>query len=111
MESMIIFPKPLKNKRAKAELGLPQWLSSKESACSSGAAGVTGSIFGSGRSPAGENGNALQYSCLENPMDRRAWPATVLGVMKSQTRLKQLSTHTHKAEFAGFTVKKDFRTL
>ena len=42
MESMIIFPKPLKNKRTKAELELPQWLSSKESACSSGAAGDTG---------------------------------------------------------------------
>ena len=111
MESMIIFPKPLKNKRTKAELELPQWLSSKESACSSGAAGDTGSIRGSGRSPGGGNGNLLQYSCLENPMDGRAWPATALGVMKSQTRLKRLSTYTHKAEFAGFTVKKDFRTI
>ena len=72
MESMIIFPKPLKNKRTKAELELPQWLSSKESACSSGAAGDTGSIRGSGRSPGGGNGNLLQYSCLENPMDGRA---------------------------------------
>ena len=38
------------------------------------------------------NGNPLQYSCLENPMDRGAWPATVHGVAKSQT---QLSTHAH----------------
>ena len=38
--------------------------------------------------------NALQYSCLENSMDRGAWQATVHGVSKSQTRLKQLSTHT-----------------
>ena len=41
------------------------------------------------------NGNPLQYSCLENPMDRGAWWATVHGVVKSQTRLKQLSTAQH----------------
>ena len=40
------------------------------------------------------NGNPLQYSCLENPMDREAWWATVHRVAKSQTRLKRLSTHT-----------------
>ena len=42
-----------------------------------------GSIPGSGRSPGGECGNPLQYSCLENPMDRGAWWATVDGVSKS----------------------------
>ena len=41
------------------------------------------------------NGNPLHYSCLGNPRDRGAWWATVDGVIKSQTRLKQLSTHTH----------------
>ena len=41
-----------------------------------------------GRSPGGEHGNPLQYSCLENPMDRGAWWATVLRVAKSQTQLK-----------------------
>ena len=49
-----------------------------------------GSIPGSGRSPAGGNGNPLQYTCLENSMDRGAWWATVHGVAKSRT---QLSTH------------------
>ena len=44
-----------------------------------------GSIPGPGRSPGGGHGNALQYSCLENPTDRRAWQATVRGVTKSQT--------------------------
>ena len=44
-----------------------------------------GSIPGSGRSPGGGHGNPLQYSCLENPMDRRAWRATVHGVAKSHT--------------------------
>ena len=53
-----------------------------------------GSIPGSGGSPGGRHGNALQYYCLENSMDRGAWRATVHGVSKSQTRLKQLSTHT-----------------
>ena len=51
-------------------------------------AGGVGSIPGSGRSPGEGNGNPLQYSCLENPMDRGAWRATVPGVAKSQTQLK-----------------------
>ena len=56
----------------------------KESACN---AGDGGSIPGSGRSPAGGHGNPLQYSCLESPMDRGAWRATVHRVAKSQTGL------------------------
>ena len=56
----------------------------KESACN---AGDPSSIPWSGRSPGGRNGNPLQYSCLENPMDRGAWWATVHGVAKSQTWL------------------------
>ena len=47
-----------------------------------------GSIPGLGRSPGEGNGNPLQYSCLENPVDREAWRATVHRVAKSQTRLK-----------------------
>ena len=43
-----------------------------------------GSIPGLGRSPGGEHGNALQYSSLENPMDRGAWQATVHGVARNQ---------------------------
>ena len=54
-----------------------------------------GLIPGSGKIPGGGHGNPLQYSCLENPMDRGAWWVTVHGVTKSQTRLKQLTTHTH----------------
>ena len=46
-----------------------------------------GLIPGSGRSPGGGHGNPHQYSCLENPMDREAWQATVYGVSKSWTRL------------------------
>ena len=52
----------------------------------------TGSIPGLGRYPGGGHGNPLQYSCLENPMDRGAWWATVHGVTKSLTQLKNLST-------------------
>ena len=48
----------------------------------------TGLIPGSGRSPGEGRGNPLQYSCLENPMDRGAWRATVHRVAKSWTRLK-----------------------
>ena len=47
-----------------------------------------GLIPGLGRPPGGGHGNALQYSCLENPMDTGAWQATVHGATKSQTRLK-----------------------
>ena len=53
-----------------------------------------GSIPGSGRSPGVRNGNPLQYSCLENLIDRAAWRATVHGVAKSWTWLKQLSRQT-----------------
>ena len=55
-------------------------------------AGDTGSIPGSGRSSGGENGNLLQYSCLENPMDRGAWWATIHGVAKSWTWLTNRTT-------------------
>ena len=58
---------------------------SKESACSAGNPRDAGSVPGSGRSPEEENGNPLQYSCLENPIDRGTWRATVHGVTNSQT--------------------------
>ena len=57
-----------------------------------------GSIPGSRRSPGEGNDNPLQYSCLENLMDRRAWRAIVYGVTKSQTQMKQLSIHTMNKE-------------
>ena len=53
--------------------------------------GDLGSIPGSGRSPGEGNDNPLQYSCLENPMDRGAWWATVHGVAKSQTQLSNFT--------------------
>ena len=53
-----------------------------------------GSIPELGRSPRGRNDNPLHCSCLENPTEREAWQATVRGVAKCWTRLKQLSTHT-----------------
>ena len=49
------------------------------------------SIPGLGRSPGEGNGNPLQYSCLENPMDRGAWQAIVHGVPKSRTRLSDFT--------------------
>ena len=63
-------------------LRLPWCSNSKES---TGNAGDPCLIPGSGRFPAERNGYALQYSCLENPMDRGVWRATVRGVAKSQT--------------------------
>ena len=52
---------------------------------------------GLGRSPEGGHSSPLQYSCLENPMDRAAWRATVHRVAKSQTGLKRLSMHTYRS--------------
>ena len=60
----------------------------KESTCNVGDAGNPGLIPGLGRSPGRGHDNPLQYSCLENPMDRGAWWAAVYGVTKSQTQLK-----------------------
>ena len=60
-------------------------LSGKEDTCNAGAAGDVGLIAGSGRSPGGGHGNPLQYSCLENPMDRGAWRATIHTAAKSQS--------------------------
>ena len=75
--------------------GLAWGSEGKESAFSVGNPGL---IPGLGRSPGGGNGNPLQYSCLENSMDRGAWWATVHGVKKNQTWLSNsqhiLMTHT-----------------
>ena len=64
------------------------------------------SIPGSGRSPVGEKGNPLQYSCLENPMDRGAWQTTVHRVAKSRRQMKQLSTHTSEGILVTQTIVK-----
>ena len=68
-------------------MGFPGGSDGKESTCN---AGDLSSIPGSGKSPGGGNGNPLQYSYLDNPMDRGAWWATVHGVTKSRTRLSNL---------------------
>ena len=64
--------------------GFPSCPLDKESACN---AGDPSSVSGLGRPPGEGNGNPLQYSCLDNPIDRGAWWATVHGVTKSQTQL------------------------
>ena len=68
------------------------WLKWKESACNARDVGL---ISGLGRSPGEGNGNPLQYSCLENSMDRGSWLATVHGVSKCQTLLSDEHTRTH----------------
>jgi len=60
-----------------------------------------------GRSPGRGHGNPVQCSCLENPMDRGAWWATVHSVAKSLTQLKQLSMHLRKADTMGRAEQKE----
>ena len=72
-----------------AFLGFPGGSDCKESICN---AGDLGSIPGLGRSPGGGCGNPFQYCCLEHPRDRGAWRATVHGVTKDQTRLRDFHT-------------------
>ena len=65
----------------------------KNPSANAGDARQVSSMPGLGRSPGGGHGNPLPHSCLENPMNREAWWATVHRVTKSQTRLKRLRTH------------------
>ena len=64
-------------------MGFPGGSDNKESACN---VGDLGSVSGLGKSSGKGTGNPLQYSCLENPMDRGTWQATVHGVAKSWIR-------------------------
>ena len=70
-------------------------------------AGDLGSIPGSGRSAVEGNGNPLQYYCLENPMDRGAWWATVHGVTKSQTRLSAFTFLSFKVHNERMMLNKE----
>ena len=76
-------------------------------------AGDLGSIPGLGRSPGEGNGNLLQYYCLENPMDRGAWQATVHGVAKSQTRLTDFTFRIYfiNTSFPGSWVAQVVKSL
>ena len=83
-------PPALPNPSPHQLLLLPCFSRGSQSACD---AGDLGSTPGSGRSPGEGNGCPLQYSCLENSMDRGAWRATVHGFSKSQTRLSNEHLH------------------
>ena len=72
--------------------GFPDGSEVKASACNAGDLGL---IPGLGRTPGEGNGNPLQYSCLENPVDGGAWWATAHGVAKSWTRLRDLTFTFH----------------
>ena len=80
-------------------LGLPRWFSGKESTCS---AGVAGLIPGLGRSPGERNVIPLQYSCMENAMDRGAWQATVHGVAKELDMTQQLNNVSSLSHFSTY---------
>ena len=79
------------HKPKSVKYSFPRALVVKNPPANAGDAGDKGLIPGWGRPPGGGHGNPLQYSCLENSMDRGAWRATVHRITKSQTRLKQLN--------------------
>ena len=81
-----------------------QWLRGKESACNTGDKRDASSILRSGRAPGEGNGNPLQYSCLENPMDGGAWRVTVYRVAKRQI-LYRLS---HQGSFFLLCIRLSF---
>ena len=85
-------------------MSFPGGASGKNPPANAGDTGDMDSIPGSGRSPGGEYGSPLWYSCLENPMDRGDWWATVHGVTNSWARLKWLSLHTCN-KFHDITLK------
>ena len=88
---------------------LPWWLSSKESACNVGEKGL---IPGLGRSPGEENGNSLQYSYLEDSMDRGTWRAAVHWVPKSWTQPSDRAPMvTAEHVYKGISAAKDDHTV
>ena len=102
----------LNEKKNQSREDLGKGSSGRELAGSDGKAsaynvGDLGSIPGSGRSPGEGNGNPLQYSCLENPIDRGSWQATVHGVAKSQTQLSATSLHFKEVKLSVLKTKKD----
>ena len=76
-----------------------------------GDTGDAGLIPGSGRSPGERNGNPFQYSCLENPIDREAWQATVHGVAKSRTQLSNLALIVPMHAYDQLIYDKESRTI
>ena len=81
--------------QVKKKKGFPGGSEVKASACNVGDLGL---IPGSGRSPGEGNGNPFQYSCLENPMDGGAWWATVHGVTKSRTQLRDFTSSLQRTK-------------
>ena len=78
-------PRNLFSQAQQVTLGFPSGSAVKNPPATVGDTGDMSSIPGLGRSPGGGCGNPLQYSCLENPMERGAWRATVHGITKSGT--------------------------
>ena len=81
-------------------MGFPGGSDGKESACSAGDLGLKPGL---GRFPEEGNGNTLQYSCLENSMDRGSWLATVYAVAKSH--MTEQPTHTNLGEHKEIVIK------
>ena len=87
-------------------IGLPWWLSGKEQTCKAGDIKTQVQSLGWWG-----HGNPLQYSCLDNSMDRGVWRAIVHGIAKSQMWLKRLSTHTHRLEAIRWLIRRGYNKI
>ena len=101
-----------KRRAPTAAKGLPRWHNDKQSACQCRRCRSTwASVPGLGRSPGEGNGKPLQYSCLEKPMNRGPWQATVPGVAKSWTQLSSEHTYTVESGNTAWVSIKSCRTI
>ena len=98
----------MKVKRLSSSSRLPRWGNGTESTCQCIAARDTCSIPGLERSPGAGNGNLLQYSCLENPMDREAWRAIIQRGIKNQTRVSMSTRALEKFHKCSLLVNSFF---
>ena len=89
-----------------SSLGLSQWCWWERTHLPMQQIREDGMIPGLAKSPEGEHDSPPQYSCLENPMDRGAWQATILRITKSWTRLEQLSMHARMQMITTNNIKK-----
>ena len=112
-KSISFYTLAMNNLKTKARKTIPLIIAASQAALAiknppTNASRLQGSVSGSERPPEGGQGNSFQHSRLESPVDRKTWQATVLGVAKSQTQLKQLSMLHNNSNKKNKTLRRRF---